>query len=124
MLRGCGLECLLKALYVAKGNKLGRDGRYVSPGGKDHDLINLAGKAAFSASKPEAALLGYLDDYITIGRYPVAKRAPEAYPVLADGTRRSTTWSERDERAYHSLRKRLRDEVVRIVRKEDEGSPG
>jgi hypothetical protein len=123
MLRGCGLECLLKALYVAKGNKLGRDGRYVSPGGKDHDLVNLAEKAAFSMTPSEAALVGYLDDYITIGRYPVAKRAPEAYPMLADGRRRNVQWSEHDEAGYEPLRKRLREEVVRVVRERDESKP-
>lgn len=73
MLRACGLECLLKALYVAKGNKLGLDGRYVPPGGKDHDLVNLAQKAGFVMSRSEAVLVAYLDDYIMQGRYPVAK---------------------------------------------------
>lgn len=118
MLRGCGLECLFKALYVAKGNKLGEGGRYVSAGGKEHDLISLAQKAAFSMSASESALVAYLGHFIMQGRYPMAKRAPDAYVVLADGTRRSTLWSEQDERDYHAFRPRLRAEVVRVAKKE------
>jgi hypothetical protein len=115
MLRACGLECLLKALYVAKGNKLAEGGRYLSPGGKDHDLVSLAQRAGFAMSPSETALVAYLDDYITQGRYPVAKRAPEAYPVLTDGSRRSVQWSEDDEASYEPFRKRLREEVVRTL---------
>ncbi len=118
MLRGCGLECLFKALYVARGNKLGDGGRYVSPGGKEHDLISLAQKAAFSMSASESALVAYLGHFIMQGRYPMAKRAPDAYVVLADGTRRSSAWSEQDERDYHAFRPRLRAEVVRVAKKE------
>lgn len=117
MLRGCGLECLLKALYVAKGNKLGEGGRYISPGGKEHDLISLAAKASLAMSPSEKALVGYLGHYIMQGRYPMPKRAPEAHVLLADGTRRSTVWGEADEPEYHAFRKRLRSEVVRIAQK-------
>jgi hypothetical protein len=118
MLRGCGLECLFKALYVAKGNKLGEGGRYVSPGGKPHDLISLAQKAEFVLSPSESDLVAYLGDFIMQGRYPMMKKAPTAYSVLSDGTRRSTVWSEQDERDYHAFRPRLRAEVVRVARKE------
>jgi hypothetical protein len=118
MLRGCGLECLLKALYVAKGNKLGEGGRYVSPGGKEHDLISLAEKAAFSMSPSESAVAAYLGHFIMQGRFPMAKRAPEAYMVLADGSRRRTVWGEQDECDYHAFRRRLRGEVVRVAKKE------
>src|SRR5262245_57080945 len=42
MLRGCELECLFKALYVAHGGKLAASGQYKPPKGKPHDLLALA----------------------------------------------------------------------------------
>jgi hypothetical protein len=115
MLRGCGLECLLKALFVAKGNTLGKSGRFVSPGGKAHDLVKLAEKAQFLASPTESSLLAHLGHYIEQGRYPMVKRAPETYAVRADGTRREAVWSRDDEQQSEQLRVRLRAEVVRVA---------
>ena len=71
-------------------------------------------------SLSESALVGYLGHFIMQGRYPMAKRAPEAYPVLADGCRRSTVWSEQDERDYHAFRPRLRAEVLRVIARESD----
>jgi hypothetical protein len=119
MLRGCGLECLLKALYVARGNKLGDDGRYVSPGGRHHDLVALAQKASFEISPSDEALLAHLGHFIMQGRYPMMQKAPEVYQTLADGSRRTRKWTGQDERDYHSLRTRLREEAVRVAKGDD-----
>lgn len=116
MLRGCRLECMLKALYVGRGNKLGLDGQYVSPGGKPHDLLSLSRKAAVSTTAAEDALLEYLSLYIVQGRYPIGKRAPDTFRVMADGSRRSTVWGEEDERAYKHLDQRLSAQVSRMIR--------
>ena len=54
MLRGCGLECLLKALFLAKGGTLAKGGRYLGAGGRQHDLAHLAKQADFAQSPCEA----------------------------------------------------------------------
>jgi hypothetical protein len=119
LLRGCGLECLFKALYVAKGNKLGEGGQFVEPGGRPHDLVGLAKKAGFTMSAEESALVAYLSDFITwLGRYPMGKRAPDSYIVRTDGSLRGNVWREQDERDYHAFRQRLRAEVVGIAKKD------
>lgn len=117
MLRGCGLECLFKALFLAKGGALSKDGRYLGLGRREHDLAHLANRAAVALSSPERALVTYLGRFISRGRYPVAKRAADAYLVLTDGTRRGVMWREQDERDYHAIRLRLRQEVVRLTAK-------
>lgn len=118
MLRGCRLECLLKALYLAQGNKLGLDGRYTSPGGAPHDLLSLSRKAGVSTTPAEDVVLEHLGLYIVQGRYPIATRAPDAFRVMADGSRRNTAWGEGDECAYKHLDQRLSTDVSRIIREQ------
>jgi len=65
------VECLLKALYVAAGDPLARDGDYIPPPGvADHDLVRLAEAAGFSMSAAERSLLKLLGYWIKQGRYP------------------------------------------------------
>lgn len=118
MLRGCRMECLLKALLVASGIKLGEDGRYLPPGGRAHDLLFLAHAAGLTTMSAEQALLRHLSLFIVQGRYPIAKRSPEAFSVTADGSRRSTSWGEEDEREYKRLDQRLSAEVSRIIQEQ------
>jgi hypothetical protein len=116
MLRGCALECLLKGLFVAEGKILGEGGRFLSPGGRSHDLVELASKTSFNPTATEGTLLAYLGHFITQGRYPIPKRAPEGYAVRADGARREIPWIEQDEREYHALVGRLRTKVLDAAR--------
>lgn len=116
MLRACRMECLLKALYVANGNRLGVNGRFVPPKGKSHDLVTLAREANLSLTLEAECLLGYLGQFITQGRYPVGTRSPDAFRVLASGAPRSKIWSAEGEGEYKALDKRLGAEVGRRIR--------
>jgi hypothetical protein len=72
MLRGCGAECLLKALYLDAGNILTGNGELIRPPGvPDHDLIRLANAAGFPLSPEEHSLLKVLGYWIKQGRYPL-----------------------------------------------------
>ena len=49
MLLGHAIECALKGLWVRKGNKLIKDGKYVGIRGvPDHDLVKLAAATEFT----------------------------------------------------------------------------
>ena len=107
MLRGCRMECLLKALILSNGGRLGVGGRFVAPKGKAHDLLALARKAQLALERPEEFLLGYLGEFITQGRYPIGVRTPDTHRVLADGSPRGKVWSTDDEREYKALDQRV-----------------
>src|SRR3990172_2546400 len=82
MLLGYAIECTLKALWVRKGNKLIRNGKYKGvPGANDHNLSQLAKAAGFIPTSTEADVLRRLSKFIQFaGRYPVAKTPADMKP--------------------------------------------
>jgi hypothetical protein len=79
MLAGMAMECLLKAVWVKRGNKLAEDGLYVPvPGAGSHDLVQLAGVLQLTLSDLEKDVLRRLSHFMKFaGRYPVPKDAEE-----------------------------------------------
>lgn len=119
MLRGCAVECLLKAFYVDGGNELTKDGNFKQPEGvPSHDLVGLAKAAAFSISPDEQSLLKLLGYWIEQGRYPTmttwSKRpefAPPEKPLAPN-------WDLECESLWGQLRERFRREGKRLAAKE------
>jgi hypothetical protein len=103
MLRACAIECLLKAMYLDRGNTLAKGGRFQKPPARDHDLVALARLAGLPPSTELVALLAKLQTYITAGRYPIATTAERTYPDDASGD----AWSDADEGEFARLRLRL-----------------
>ena len=75
MLKGFAVECLLKALWVKKGNTLARAGKFLKiPGVGNHRLVQLANKVGLNIREKHTSLLRRLEIYVTsIGRYPIAE---------------------------------------------------
>ena len=82
MLLGYAIECALKALWLRKGKKLIRDGRYRGvSGANDHNLPQLAQSAGFVPTSTEADVLRRLSRFCQFaGRYPVGKTANDMKP--------------------------------------------
>ena len=82
MLLGYALECGFKALWVRRGNKIVRNGRYGGvTGAKDHNLVQLAQAADFIPKPAETDVLRRLSKFVRFaGRYPVAKTTDEMRP--------------------------------------------
>jgi hypothetical protein len=116
MLRGCAMECFLKALYLTSGRRLGVNGRYESPGGKSHDLACLAERVGLTLTESERFLFVCLGFWIEQGRYPVPSSAgkrrigrPKGFPTFA------VNWSTETEAAYALLLNRIREEVGKRI---------
>ncbi len=76
MLRGYALECLLKGIWIKRGNSLIRNGRYCKiPNAGDHDLIQLMEINNIGTDEPRKYVLKRLSYYVKSGgRYPVPVR--------------------------------------------------
>lgn len=105
LLRGCAVECLLKAHFVRAGGILARGGRYVRVNGaRDHDLMSLATIARVKVSSPERRVLLKLSDWIVRGRYPLLV---DARQQVRGRLGVPSAWSEGLEAAYTQLVGRL-----------------
>ena len=70
MCAGMAIECYLKALYLAKGNRL-HDGRKQKRLGS-HNLSRMAKDVGYKASAEQEKVLHYLSMFVRVkGRYPV-----------------------------------------------------
>jgi hypothetical protein len=110
MLRGCGLECCLKALGLQRGHSLADDGRFTGHSG--HDLKVLAAQAGITLNPREAEVLTELSDWIMRGRYPVQRDWQREMRSTVDGDEAieralSIGWSDRLEAAFQRFRQRL-----------------
>lgn len=97
MLRGMAIECLLKAVWVARGQALVENGEYKRiPKAQDHDLQQLAAALGLRLSDLESDVLLRLSTFIRHGgRYPIPKRATELLLVASPrgGRTATTTWT-------------------------------
>ena len=127
MLYGNVVECLLKGLYLRRGNLLIEE--HKSEEGDEtklkftqrhgnHDLVAIARdpNVRFELSEDERALLQRLRVYIRYaGRYPVPLKWDESKQVLRTGTgkeiSRSILWSDGYKRPLDAIITRLFDEL-------------
>ena len=91
------VECLLKALWVARGHPLAVNGTYKGiPNAQEHDLERLAAALDLELSALERDVLRRLSAFIQYGgRYPVPKHATELRLVASPrgGSTVATTWT-------------------------------
>ena len=76
LLRGFGIECLLKALFLKKNlGILAKDGKYVEiPNAGAHDLVQIADAVLVKFSEKQRDVLKRLSIYMkSLGRYPIPK---------------------------------------------------
>jgi len=75
MLKGFAVECLLKALWLKRGNKLAVGGKYVGvKGAADHDLLKLADTVGLHLNRKARDILKRLSIIMTSGgRYPIPR---------------------------------------------------
>ncbi|MDO9600565.1 MAG: hypothetical protein Q7J47_22830 [Azoarcus sp.] len=98
MLRGMAFECLLKAMWLARGEVLVKDGRFIGiPGTKGHDLyamyVNVVLNHRSALSEEEKKLLARLSFAIVSARYPVSKSPRGNYPS-APTSRNKMQWNK------------------------------
>jgi hypothetical protein len=108
MLRAMAVECLLKAIWVHRGNKLSQGGEYSPiPGTASHDLIQMADAVALRRKARERDLLRRLTHFVAYpARYPIPKLASDLKltrsPVSA-GRSIPTNWSQPDDKLFDEL---------------------
>lgn len=113
LLRAFGVECLFKALWLAKGGRLTNAGTFSGiPGLKNtHKLWRLADRLSFSLDPQERDVLERLTVFGEFGRYPIEGS------YLSGGLGKRW-WSVRDNSTLAAIVGRLRKAV------EEEGAPG
>jgi hypothetical protein len=100
----------LKAVYLAGGNTLAKDGRYQKPPAPDHDLVRLAQLARLNPSAAAEAMLAKLQRWVTAGRYPIDTSWQRSFPDDASGY----AWCEADEAEFVRFRAVLFQEDERL----------
>ena len=112
MLKGMAVECLIKALWLGRGNSFVKAGKFFNvPGAGAHDLPQLALAAGLNTSSFEVDLLRRLSHFIEYGgRYPVPRTSNKL--KLTDSPRggkaAATTWrSPSDDLLFESLVARI-----------------
>lgn len=115
MLRGMALECLIKAMWLALGEVLVKDGRFVGiPQTKGHDLyamyVNACPDHESVLSQEEKKLLARLSYAIVNARYPISKSPRGNYPS-APTSQNKMQWNkceyEKDSTLFASLWSKL-----------------
>lgn len=112
MLRGMAVECMLKALWLKRGNVIVRDGKYFGVrGAGQHDLPQLASATGFQIDAVETDLLRRLSHFIQYGgRYPVPRDASQLMLIPSPGGGRGapTSWSTpADQHSFNEIVRRL-----------------
>jgi hypothetical protein len=107
MLCGFAIECLLKALWVKKGNQIAKDGEYIKVmKTENHDLVALCQKIGFPLNPKEKVILVKLSELArATGRYPIAM----SHSKMHDETEQ---WSSEEDRINEELVLRLKKEIV------------
>ena len=101
MLRGMAIECLLKALWLKRGNVFVKDGHFKKVAdAAAHNLPQLAHAVALAPSELEIDMLRRLSHFIEYGgRYPIPKK-PEKMKLERSpkgGKAAALTWTARDD---------------------------
>jgi hypothetical protein len=116
MLRGMGVECMLKALWLEHGGSLVNKGIYRGiPGTKDHDLCSLEAKVAEKVdtglNNEERSLLARLSFFIEYGRYPIRKSIFAKHPSFPRSNQpiRWCLWTPEKNRTFNEIIEKLRN---------------
>jgi hypothetical protein len=118
MLRGFALECLLKALWIKRGNVLASQGELQKiPGVGSHELLQLTQELAFKCKPNERDLLKRLSVFMTsVGRYPIATdwSKTKIQKTFGGGKGPPTYWtSPHDDNAYNAILARIEAELAK-----------
>ncbi len=116
MLKGYALECLLKALWVKRGNKLALNGILQRvKGAAAHDLVQLSQKVGLAISPAEQDVLKRLSLFTTsVGRYPIPTHWTQTkiQKAFGGGSGPPTCWqTPSDDKVYDSIVKRMEAEI-------------
>jgi hypothetical protein len=96
MLRGMAVENLLKAIWVHKGNKLVKGGKFAPIPAPNHDLVKIAATVGIVLNVQEEDLLMRLSHFIEYpGRYPMPMNQSklELQPSPSGGKSQATHWT-------------------------------
>lgn len=121
MLRGMALECLLKAMWLASGKMLVKNGRFIGiQGSKAHDLFAMYKKVVinpqFSLSEEEEQLLARFSYAIVSARYPIGKSPRGNYPS-SPIPREKMMWNKCEYKKDTALFESLWANLVEILQK-------
>ncbi len=109
MLRGMGVECLLKAVWVKRVKQLAVGGKLQKPVSTNpHDLVVLESAldqhAPTGLSVAERTVLARLSMQIMAGRYPIGMHALQSTTLpKGSGPRYLMRWTEEDQTLFESL---------------------
>lgn len=115
MLRGFGIECLLKSLWVKAGNKIVDHGRYRGvPDAKNHDLVQLASVVGIRLNSDQKDVLDRLTFIMTSnGRYPISRH----WAKQKIGPRHGGGWGHPGSWAYPSD-DNIVDDILKVLDRE------
>lgn len=118
MLCAFAIECLLKALWLKKGNQIAKDGVYCKILTKEnHDLVALCQKVAFPINSVEEKILTKLSELgRATGRYPISRN----FTQMHDGTEQ---WSSVEDKIIEAFILRLEHEITGAEVKPRDESP-
>jgi len=117
MLRGMGMECLLKAIWLRQGNELMKDGTMIrrSLNTKAHDLYAMAERVcvpgAITLSEDEGHVLVRLAFGIETGRYPTTTHVGKTPSMPSKKTVYLHRWDAEDEIVFQGLVRKLMDRL-------------
>lgn len=113
MLRGMGIECLLKAAWVQKVEAVAVEGKFQKPiSANPHDLVLLEKaldeRIGTGLSQEERMVLARLSMQIVAGRYPIGTRVKQS-PALPPGSGSPyfMRWIDEDEQLFQSISAKL-----------------
>ena len=103
MLMSFAIECLVKALWIKKGNEIARNGKYIPIiKNEGHRLVPLCDAVGIHMNSRERDTLQRISAIArTIGRYPIALHASEPYG----------DWSSQDDHVIENFVLRLKRDL-------------
>lgn len=117
MLRGMGIECLLKAVWVDQGEVMGKSGKFVkSLNANSHDLYAIARvvceKSDIRLSDEEGHMLARLAFTIEMGRYPVSTSFNKFPSKPGIQPTYFYAWQPKDESLFQAFVTKLTEKIV------------
>lgn len=113
MLRGMGVECLLKAAWCKNVKPLAAGGAYQKPvSANPHDLVllerGLDEKIKTGLSLAERMVLARMSKQIVAGRYPIGTKVKQPLSLPpGGGSPFLMRWTDEDEQMFRSLVEKL-----------------
>ncbi len=118
MLQAFAIECFLKCLWIYRGNKVAKDGRYQMPAIKkeNHDIPAVADAVGFTISADERQSLTTLSLFgRSLGRYPISKKWQEQpLQTNAQGVAVGPTWGDGDHANTEAVLDRIKKDISKL----------